>query len=280
LAQDFFWRPLYWVELSQHVSYDTITDRIAEFGLFGGFKFNPKAKFTISYEESIPGVLLPQTSILSVFSNDQIQELTLGIEFYPDPQWTLWSEAVYFDSRSEGGKNPRYRVRGHGYWEYRVGTDYSYGDDSLLSLEIRHLGVPEQGIPFVEDNPRYESIDNGYDRIRLTNHHWFNDYCWGSLEAAGTFYRDPVNGSPRSFDVSTTLGYRPRRQLEAVATVRYIDSAVDNAEIQALLTVTYYFDKHIRDGVAEDLLAKPRGRTGRWLPYTRFPVPAVYGGKR
>ena len=243
---------------------------------FGGFQFHPKAKFSVGYEESVPGALLPQTSILSVFSNDTIQEYHMGLDFFPDRDWDLYTELVYYDSRSPGGANPRYRVQGNGYWEYLLGTRYYYGNDSSLSLELRHLDVPEQGIPFVEGDVRYESIDNGYDRLRFTNHHWLNQYCWHSLEAGATFYRDDVNGSPHSFDLSSTWGYRPRRQLEAVATLRYIDSAVDNTEFQALLSITYYFDKLTQNGVTQDLLARPIGETNRWYSHSTIPVPTTY----
>lgn len=276
--QDFFWRPFHWVELEQHVSYDTITDDIVELGLYGGFKFHPKAKFSVSYDQNTPGALLPQTSILSVFSNDEIQELALGLEFYPCRDWTLWSEGVYYDHRSPGGQNPAYQIDGNGYWEYRVGTRYYYGDDASLSLELRHLDVPEQGIDFIEGDDRYESIDNGFDRLRFTNHRWLNPWCWQSFEAGATFYRDEVDGSPRSFDVSSTLGYRPRKQLEAVATLRYIDSAVDNTEIQALFSVTYWFDKKMSGGRTEDLLERAERDQGsrKWYPHTTLPVSAVY----
>ena len=275
-TQDFFWRPLYWVELSEHVTYDTITDEIIDLGLFAGLKFHPCAKFTLSYDETIPGALLPQTSVLSVFSNDEIKEIAAGLEFTPDRDWRLWLEAVRYDSDSPGGANPLFHVPGNSYWEYRLGTRYYYQDDSSLSLELRHVEPPEQGIAFVEGDDRYESIDNGFDRLRFTDHHYFSTWLWASWEAAATLYRDPVNGSPHSFSLSQSVGYRPTKRLEAVGTLRYVDSAVDNTEFQVLFSVTYWFDKRMVGGVTQDLIGDNPGYGGRWLPHTDLPVPAVY----
>jgi hypothetical protein len=62
-----------------------------------------------------------------------------------------------------------------------------------------------------------------------------------------------------------------------VATVRYIDSAIDNTEFQALLSVTYWFDKRMSGGVTEDLLERAERDRGsnKWYPHTTLPVPAV-----
>ncbi|MCB9769730.1 MAG: hypothetical protein H6752_16155 [Candidatus Omnitrophica bacterium] len=278
--QDFYWRPFYFWELEQHISYDTITDQIVELGLYSGLEFHPKAKFTVSYNETIPGALLPSTSLLSVFSNDKIQETAFGLDFYPTSDLRFWSEAVYYDSRSPGGTIERHHVQGKGYWEFVLGGRTYYGDDATVSLELRHLQPPEQGVPFIENDSRYESIDNGYDRLRFTTHRWFNDWCWQSLELGATYYRDRVNDSPHSFDASWSCGYRPRKQLEAVATLRYIDSAVDNTEIQALLSVTYWFDKRIENGGTVDLYEQRDPREKRWLPQTALPTSIYWGDDR
>ncbi len=270
--QDFFWRPIHFLEIEEHVSYDTITDQIVELGLYAGLEFHPKAKFSVSYNEAIPGALLPSTSLLSVFSNDKIQETAFGLDFYPSSDLRFWSEAIYYDSRSPGGQIARHHVQGQGYWEFVLGGRCYYDEEASVSLELRHLQPPEQGVPFVEGDDRFESIDNGYDRLRFTTHRWFNDYCWQSMELGATYYRDRVNGSPHSFDASWTCGYRPRKQLEAVATLRYIDSAVDNTEIQALLTVTYWFDKRMKNGGTFDLLDDRDARESRWAPHTIQPT--------
>ncbi|NUN95209.1 MAG: hypothetical protein HUU16_03455 [Candidatus Omnitrophica bacterium] len=277
-SQDFFWRPFHWVEFSEQATYDTITDEIVDLSLFSAFKFHPRAKFTLSYDESIPSALLPQTSVLSVFSNDKIEELAASLEFSPDRDWRLWGTLVRYDSESPGGANPLFHVEGKPYWEYRLGTRYHYSDDGHLSLELRHLEPPEQGIRFIEGDERHESIDNGFDRIRITNHHWVNNWFWVSTDAAATYYRDEVNGSPHSFSVGQTLGYRPTKRVEAVATLRYIDSAVDNTEFEALFSVTYWFDRRILGCGSQDLPADPPGYGGRWLPHSEIPAPAVYRG--
>jgi hypothetical protein len=276
VTQDFFWRPLYWVELSEHVTQDLITEDIVDAGLFAALKFRSDAKFTVRYDERIPGLLLPQTSILSVFSNDTIKELAAGLEYSLDRDWRLWGEAIRYESDSPGGSNPDYKVDVQPYWEYRAGARYYYGDDSSLSIDVRHLERPAQGIPYMVDETRYETINNAFDRIRLTDHHWFNPWWWSSGELAATLYRDPVNGSDSSFSFSETLGYRPTKRVEAVATLRYEDSAVDNAEFQALFSVTYWWNKRICGGQSQDLLGDPKGYGGRWLPHSELPVPAVY----
>jgi hypothetical protein len=280
IGQDFFWRPAHWMELSEHVVYDRISQEIVDLGLFAGLKFHPRAKLTLSYNEVIPGALLPKTSVLSVFSNDVIQDLAVGLEYDLCRNWRFWTEGIRHDSESPGGANPAFHVEGRPYWEYRLGGRYDYGDNCHLLLELRHLEPPEQGIGFVEGDYRYESIDNGFDRIRLADHHYFNPYWWTSWEIAVTSYRDPVDNDTASYSVAQTLGYRPSKRIEAVATLRYEDSAVDNTEIQALFSVTYWFDKRMNDGVTQDLLADPPGYGGRWLPHTDLPVPAFYRGPR
>lgn len=278
--QDFFWRPFHFLEIEEHISYDTITDQIAELGLYAGLQFHPKAKFTASYNETIPGALLPSTSILSVFSNDKIQELAFGLDYFPTNDLRFWTEAIYYDSRSPGGEVPRHQTQGNGYWEFVLGGRCYYSEEASVSLELSHLQPPEQGVPFIEDGYRYESIDNGYDRLRFTTHRWFNDWCWQSLELGATYYRDRVDGSPTSFDASWTCGYRPRKQLEAVATVRWIDSAVDNTEFQALLSVTYWFDRRMEGGRMSDLMDDRDSRETRWQPHTVLPTALYWEGDR
>jgi len=279
-SQDFFWRPCHWLEISEHASYDDITDTVVDWAVYAALKPHHTMKLSFSYDESIPGALLPATSILSVFSNDKIQEFAVGLDWYPDPNWSAWAEVVNYNTESPGGKFPEHRVDGRSYWEYRLGTRYYYADDAHMSLELRHVDPPERGIPFVEGSDEYESIDNGFDRLRFTNHCWLNEMCWTSFDVGATHYRDGVNGSRQSFDVSTTLGFRPSSRLEASATLRYVDSAVDNTEFQGLFTVTYWFDRRIKNGVTQDLLLERDHRDSRWRPHTTLPVERKYSGNR
>ena len=153
-----------------------VEGRLVEAEISPGWRVSDKVEITGQFRHTSPDLLLPRTSILSVFAQTVHNHGGLGVAYDPSAHF---SAAV--DAKLIGGPNEPLGYEVSGLASVRPLRN------TRATLQAVRLGLPE----------------NGYTRVRLAGGQTLGMLTL-SLDLDGYFLDQPVNGVKQSFTVAAT----------------------------------------------------------------------------
>ncbi len=155
--------------------------RLVEAEIMPRWFVRPNVELYAQLRRTAPDLWLPRTSILSVFADDERDELGGGV--YWEPTRRLSLDASGRALRMVEGSGYDLRARG----TYRLG----FRNRAQVGAEVRQFDVPE----------------NGYVLGRVFATHRITERLFVACDGDVYFLQEPINGETRSLAASASVGW-------------------------------------------------------------------------
>jgi hypothetical protein len=175
------WQVLGSLALAGAAMFNTVDARFSEVDLGPRYQPNDNVELAAGYRRTAPDLLIPRTSIFSVFSDTSRDEAFASV-FYAPSRWL----SFYVDGRGlfiEGEKGADVTVRATARPDRRSPTS--------LSLQGRVLKLPS----------------NGYVSGRVSGTHQLQHAIFVSAELDGYWFDQAINGSRASVTAAGSAAY-------------------------------------------------------------------------
>ncbi len=181
LGVDGRYRPYKWLTASAYGLWSTTEARLAEVDLGVEWRALSKLRLAADYRRTAPDLFLPRGSIMSVFSEENRDEIGLIAYYRPFPRVRVRGDYAYVSLEQGDG--------------FRGGARASLflGDraQSRVSTELRAFDTPS----------------NRYYRTRVSGTHRFTPSVVVGLDADAYFLDEPINGEDVSLTGLATATY-------------------------------------------------------------------------
>jgi hypothetical protein len=212
---DLYVSPVPYVDLTGHASWDMMYQDFYDVSGVLGVTPIRDLKVLFHYDRKMPSAFFGKTSIFSVFSWDQYQDLgaqatclLLG-KVYLDASYSRLLYDVGEDAHAWGG-----------------GVTYYYGGflDDGVGVSYRRLDGDDA---------------NSYHQVRGFWFHLFLDQLTASADLVGQFYDVTRSGVGESYQATGSVGWKATEYLELLGSLDYARTPDYDGELRGLLRVAY-----------------------------------------
>jgi hypothetical protein len=271
LGGDWYFTPVTWMDWSGTWGYDRLADELYEFQTQSLLRVSRDFDIRLGFDYIIPGLLIPKSSIFSVYSLAQEERFYTQLVYHPGTHWTFIGELSYINYENEGGMGGPNNFFTDlnaldGGYQWRYGGEIIYRHNPFDEIAFRFEQMLEgnygytvtdlirQDFDFRDFNPLNPSpedegfvfgvYENGFSSFSL--HHWhewsrqfshsFNFYYY--------LYDNPLYlhaQGDESFSTNLTLSFKPYPRWQVHVGGRYLDSLADREQFQFYLRVVNHF---------------------------------------
>ena len=104
IGGDWFFTPWDWLELNGYWGVDLIASELYEINTGFLAHITRDFDFRFVYDNITPGLMIPKSSIFSVYSLAEEESLAAQLIYHPGNHWTVMSDIKYIDYSNEGGQ--------------------------------------------------------------------------------------------------------------------------------------------------------------------------------
>ncbi len=263
IGGDWSFQPMRWLDISGNWGYDLIAEEFYEIQAHTRMRVSRDFDVRFIYDNVIPGLLIPKSSIFSVFSLAEEERLTSQFVYHLNRKWDFLTDFTYIDFDNDGGFgnffSDQNRLDGGYQWRAGFEVDYRYSEADQLSFRFEKMvegnfgytitdairtdfdfrdGLPkDEGLAFGE-------LENGFSSIRLSHWHQWSSKFSHALNFYYYNYDNPLflhESGDDSFSSNLTLTYKPNPSWNISVGGRYIESLADGEGLQAFVRLVNYF---------------------------------------
>jgi len=224
VGADARWAPLSTLSVGGQIFFSVLDQRLAEGDV--GVQWQPRQDLQVAadYRHTAPDLFIPASSIFSVFSDEERDEVGGDVSYRPVPRIRLGGDYHFRLLEVGGGHDTGIRAR------VALGRAY----DTSLGVEARYLHDPS----------------NGYVHARVTASHRLTAALAMTLEAAAYRFNDPINNQDMSFTGVATASYdfAPRWQVLVSGVTGVTPFLARRFEIMARLSYGFSWDSSEAQG--------------------------------
>ncbi len=214
LGLDYWVDPVGWLDVSGHLFYDFIYNELYDIAVLGRFRPTDDMRISVRYNGTTPSAFISKSSVLSVFSNEEVQEYGGSLHYYPGGRLAFRLDYSFFDYDT-------------GDDAHEVGGQASYrcpNSDSVVGLGAS----------------RTDAESNGYTGVRLFVRKGTRvEGLYWDADVYTFFYDEEVGGKDYSINAALDCSYRIKNNLEVVGAIEYSTNPIFDEEVRAILKLTY-----------------------------------------
>lgn len=271
IGGDWYFTPIDWLELHGNWGYDRIADTFYEIESHARVRLTRDLDFRFIYDNVTPGLLLPKSSIFSVYSLAEEQRFTGQIVYHPNEHWTFLADLTYIDYDNDGGMGgpnnffTALNALDGGYqWRYGGEIIFRYNPYDEIALRFEQMVEGNYGYtvtdlirsnfdfrdfdPFLTSPEDagfvFSEYENGFSAFSLSHWHEWSRKFSHALNFNYYIYDNPLflhDSGDESFSTNFTLTYKPSRSWNISVGGRYLDSLADSEQFQFYLRITNHF---------------------------------------
>lgn len=268
IGGDWFFTAWDWLELSGYWGYDLIASEFYEINTSLRGKLSRDFDLRFAYDDIVPGLLIPKSSIFSVYSLAREQSLTSQFIYHPGEQWTFIADMKYIDYDNDGGQGNIFSDVNdlEGGYQWRMGAEIAFQTTPNDELTFRYekMFEAEYGYtvtdlirtnfdfrdynifdpPPEDEGWAFGRLENGFSSLSVTHWHRWSRQFTHSFKFYYYAYDHPLflhQSGDDSFSTSLTLNYKPNREWNFSVGARYLDSLADNVNTQFYTRITRRF---------------------------------------
>jgi len=268
IGGDWSLQPMRWLDINGNWGYDLTAEEFYEIQSHVRASVSRDFDVRFVYDNVIPGLLIPKTSVFSVFSLAEEERLSTQLAWRPSRKWELITDFTYVDFSNDGGfgnfGSDLNRVDGGYQWRYGFEVVYRHNLFDELSFRFEQMVEGDFGYTITDlirtdfdftnfdlNNPPpdaeglvFGELENGFSSISLSHWHEWSRKFSHSMNFYYYNYDNPLflhEQGDDSYSFNFTCTYKPSRTWDFSLGGRYLSSLADNESIQAYIRIVNRF---------------------------------------